>query len=381
MRSFRGVVESIEAEVGEKLKRLKLARDISRRTALVYEGSVAQAVLDDGFFDFAAGAQVGERVNAGTLHVLVMAQKPEALARLGLRTMPVYARVAFDAKGRAVGPWAGRSTLAPNKPAPGSDVEQAFPVQFYHWNNQNIIAAYPILRPSDGAWRVMLSCGKDLVYAPLIEMASGRGTVTFCQLEIESRTQDDAQADRMLTLLLRQASQPSASRTGNLLFVGPDRAGEFGVTTVQTNVVRLVREAGSRGKLSDLSSRDLYLRHPIVATAFSGAGVRSLLSGGVVAEKTVDGKRIVFLGFPPNPCETERKRAKESGLGSSVLWSAEILENRLRQVRSVLEFEAAVEASPKLAERLSRPVGEGDSETYPYGFNQSTYHTETHRCW
>ena len=44
--------ESIETEVNEKLRRLKLARDISRRTALVYEGSVAQAVQDNGFFDF-----------------------------------------------------------------------------------------------------------------------------------------------------------------------------------------------------------------------------------------------------------------------------------------------------------------------------------------
>ena len=44
--------ESIEAEVSEKLKRLKLARDISKRTALVYEGSLSQTVLDNGFFDF-----------------------------------------------------------------------------------------------------------------------------------------------------------------------------------------------------------------------------------------------------------------------------------------------------------------------------------------
>ena len=44
--------ESIEAEVSEKLRRLKLARDVSRRTALVYEGSLSQTVQDNGFFDF-----------------------------------------------------------------------------------------------------------------------------------------------------------------------------------------------------------------------------------------------------------------------------------------------------------------------------------------
>jgi len=44
--------ESVETEVCEKLNRLKLPRDVSRRTALVYEGALAQAVLDNGFFDY-----------------------------------------------------------------------------------------------------------------------------------------------------------------------------------------------------------------------------------------------------------------------------------------------------------------------------------------
>lgn len=43
---------SIEDEVSEKIRRLKLARNISRRTALVYEGELAQVVKDNGFFDF-----------------------------------------------------------------------------------------------------------------------------------------------------------------------------------------------------------------------------------------------------------------------------------------------------------------------------------------
>lgn len=46
------IEESVADEVREKLRRLKLARDVSRRTALVYEGSLAQSVQDDGFFDF-----------------------------------------------------------------------------------------------------------------------------------------------------------------------------------------------------------------------------------------------------------------------------------------------------------------------------------------
>jgi len=44
--------ESVEAEVCEKLNRLKLTRNVSRRTALVYAGTLSQSVQDGGFFDF-----------------------------------------------------------------------------------------------------------------------------------------------------------------------------------------------------------------------------------------------------------------------------------------------------------------------------------------
>ena len=48
----RRIDESIEREVCEKLTRLKVPKDVSRRTALVYEGKLAQSVEDSGFFDF-----------------------------------------------------------------------------------------------------------------------------------------------------------------------------------------------------------------------------------------------------------------------------------------------------------------------------------------
>ena len=44
--------EEVEKEVCAKLSKLKLKRNISRRTALVYEGELAQSVIDNGFFDF-----------------------------------------------------------------------------------------------------------------------------------------------------------------------------------------------------------------------------------------------------------------------------------------------------------------------------------------
>ena len=46
------ITDSVVDEVEQKLRRLKLKRGISRRTALVYAGELSQQVIDDGYFDF-----------------------------------------------------------------------------------------------------------------------------------------------------------------------------------------------------------------------------------------------------------------------------------------------------------------------------------------
>lgn len=46
------IADSIEAEMEEKVRRLKVGKGKSVRTALVYEGSLSQKVIDDGYFDF-----------------------------------------------------------------------------------------------------------------------------------------------------------------------------------------------------------------------------------------------------------------------------------------------------------------------------------------
>lgn len=43
--------ETVEKEVSEKLRRLSVPEGVSKRTALVYEGSLAPIVRGNGFFD------------------------------------------------------------------------------------------------------------------------------------------------------------------------------------------------------------------------------------------------------------------------------------------------------------------------------------------
>lgn len=46
------ISDSIEEEMEEKVRRLKVGKGKSVRTALVYEGKLSQKVVDDGYFDF-----------------------------------------------------------------------------------------------------------------------------------------------------------------------------------------------------------------------------------------------------------------------------------------------------------------------------------------
>ena len=46
------VPASVEDEVRDKIRRLKLPRDISVRSALVYDGELAPELEEDNYFDF-----------------------------------------------------------------------------------------------------------------------------------------------------------------------------------------------------------------------------------------------------------------------------------------------------------------------------------------
>lgn len=59
------VTDAVEDEVEAKLERLKVRKGISKRTALVYAGSLSQKVVDDGYFDFIVSVEdlLNESIN------------------------------------------------------------------------------------------------------------------------------------------------------------------------------------------------------------------------------------------------------------------------------------------------------------------------------
>lgn len=342
---------------------------------------VGTECLDGEFSRRAAAAGLADSVNSGALRVVFMAQKPESLARLGIRTVPVYARTAFDARGRSFGPWAGRGTFAPEFEPPDPQFEVHMPVQFFHWSNLNMLSSYPVLRPSDVPYKAILVCGKDLVYSPLIEVASGRGAIVFCQLEIESRTVPDVESEALMLGMLRKYSHPDEAIAFADKTACAEDAAALGVRVAETNISGFaVAPAGMR-IFNSLSARDRFFRYPVRVQTFSGEGVEPLTEPAFVAVKTIDGKRVLLTGMPQDACADYLAAGVKDGMDSSTLWAAETLDNRLKQIRSLADRAAGVAAPGTLAERLCRPLEETADAVFPYSGWKSTYHTEKHIRW
>jgi hypothetical protein len=292
-----------------------------------------------------------------------MAQKQSALKSIGVAANEIYARKAFDAKGGVTGPWAGRSNIAPHKQPPSPKSEKHIPTPFFHWNNQNTICSYPILRPKNGAYEALLVCGKDLVYAPLVKFECGKGEIIFCQLEIEERTAVDPQADRLLIDIVSRFSCPVARQKAFAKIVNANDASKYGVKTEDAKVRTFEIAPCGEEIFKSLSKRDRFFRRLISVKTFSGEGVRPLLKPAFAAVKEVNGEKIVFLGIPQNALETELKLAEEAGVKSSLMWAAETQESRLNLIRSILERACGIE------------------HDFPETGWKSKYNTETHIRW
>jgi hypothetical protein len=307
-------------------------------------------------------ADVKDNVKNGKINLLSMVQTQEALKGLGVVSKNIYAREAFYSDGKTVGPWAGIGKMSPHKAPPSPETEKRMPSPFFHWNNQNVICSCPILRPKNGAYEALLTCGKDLVYAPVIKVECGKGQIVFCQLEIEDRTKADPQADNLLIDVLSFSSRPKEkkmfARVANL-----GEAAKYGVTVEDASVQMFDIAPLGENLFSSFSKRDRFFRKPMALKTFSGEGVTPLFEPAFAAVKEVNGQKIVFLGVSENLLDDEFKLAEKAGEKSSILWAAETQEGRFNLIRSILETACGVE------------------HDFPSFDWKSQYNTETHIRW
>ncbi|MDO4629760.1 MAG: LamG-like jellyroll fold domain-containing protein [Planctomycetia bacterium] len=385
---------------------------------------VGTEALTPEFLTFSAKIHLAELLESGRVELLVMAQKPEALATVGMRAKPIYAAKVFDVDGKVYGPWRGKSTLPPEKPLPAENTQEGVASPLWHWVNTNIVTSYPILRPSEGRNRILLSCGKDLLYSPLLEMRVGRGSVTFCQLEIENRTEADPQANAFLNsflteILARHTAQEIVkkreSKTEKVTLGNVSDAEKYGLKT-KTEAVRIFQftPEGER-YFPDFSARDRFFRTPVEMMTFwkteNAENVEKAKKTEVIpltdppfvveirvkTEKNTESEddekseKIIFLGLPDEmPFGAEKERGLKNGHDSSEILSVEMQENRLRQIHTrVLEacgMENRGETRTEIPSETPSiaPYFEGkrvENETFPYTFNQSKYDTEKHVRW
>ena len=126
--------------------------------------------------------------------------------------------------------WAGASTLADPDWAVAPDVPRdrlGRPTQLWagyamtrapRANNRGCVATILPEKPHVGDWRPLVDGLFALEHAPLLEMRTGAGSVTLCQLDVTARTVPDPAADAILARLV------SYRRGG----VGPNRPAFLG---------------------------------------------------------------------------------------------------------------------------------------------------------
>ena len=92
-------------------------------------------------------------------------------------------------------------------------------------NDRGCIASVVPEKPQVGDWRALVDGLFGLESAPLLQMRTGSGSVTLCQLDVTARTVADPAADRMVAALLDHKHGGLA--TGRPEFLGADavRAG------------------------------------------------------------------------------------------------------------------------------------------------------------
>ena len=164
----------------------------------------------------------------------------------------------------------GDSNLIEARPKPAK-VETAYPLHFWHWGNDNIVATYVIEKPQVGAARALLDCGFDLSETPLLEVRRGKGTLILCQLDVTNRYGTDPVATRLVDNLLQYAS--SLRPQANLAPESSDLAKK----TPTTGTVAVYRAKAP--DIPGVSDSDLFFRQKLTLPAFGSGKLFAQVNG------------------------------------------------------------------------------------------------------
>ncbi|MDA1142734.1 MAG: hypothetical protein O3B01_29580 [Planctomycetota bacterium] len=101
--------------------------------------------------------------------------------------------------------------------------------RFWHWSNLGMVASFCFRKPDRGNFKVLLDCGFDQLYTPLLEYRHGQGRMLFCQLDITGRYGLDPVATLLTQRILAEYSKPMSAEVLPTMLV----SGEIGKQTLE----------------------------------------------------------------------------------------------------------------------------------------------------
>ena len=153
-------------------------------------------------------------------HVLIFEQDKDTLASVGFRVQEYGLRNAFqrfrdpslrNLDTAMLRDWNGESTLATPYLEGIPETETSYSrsawagfsnTRVWRCRNRGAMASVIPEKPSIGDWRALVDGGFDLQYSPLLDWRIERGRITFCQLDVTGRTENDPVADDLVNLLV-----------------------------------------------------------------------------------------------------------------------------------------------------------------------------------
>ena len=246
-------------------------------STLLLVGRRALASVDDSSELVSAG--LDEAVRRG-MNALVFEQAADGWEGrfMGLRVRETSTRVAFAcAEGHPaldgvtsvdLHHWRGDSDLiaAYQQPAVQPEHTYDYPLRFWHWGNDNIVATYVIEKPQVGAARALVECGFDLSETPLLEVVVGRGRVVFCQLDVTNRYGVDPTATRIVDNLLAYLRRVEAPGPADV-----DLAGLARDACKEVELATLYRSVPPTGPAGwGIGPGDVFLRKATRVPVFGG---------------------------------------------------------------------------------------------------------------
>lgn len=158
------------------------------------------------------------------LNVLIMAQMPDELKALGFRVEDRMARLIFlrdkfnpafgGISDKTLSLWSG----TPDYGTPYGNLTGAETTRFKHWRRTHTVASSMIQIPEHGGFLPLMDGEFDMNYSPLLRWQDGKGSITYCMLDLEDRPDTDPApilaASAVLKDFLAERSDNSKSVAG-----------------------------------------------------------------------------------------------------------------------------------------------------------------------